>query len=372
MKELKQAIKLNSREILISRVKEGVFRYQAWPTVIKDENGVIYVAVSANRTGHVCPFGKNFLYVSNNGGLSYNNPIIINDTKLDDRDAGLTYLGNGKILLTFFKHPIQFYLDETEFLKRANKKETWNLVFSKIESWKSLPKEDTVYGSFTRLSADYGETWEKPYKVPVSSPHGPIKLKNGNLLFIGKEFHSFEYEKGAIFAFTSSDEGKTWNYLSKIPFPEGANADNIHEPWQLELENGDILAFLRGQGKEVPFEFTVYLSKSTDGGKTWSNPEGLGVCGSPPHAFIHSSGAIVLTYGRRAKPFGLRALISYDNGNTWSDEYVLDDTAPMEDLGYPSSIELDDGSIYTVYYKRQVGDDFPSLYAYIWNLPKGE
>ncbi len=366
----RKIIKINSEIEIISRTADTPFRYQAWPTVIKDENDVIYVATSSGRSGHVCPFGKNYLFISLDNGKTFLPPTIINNTALDDRDAGLTYLGNGKMMLAFFKHQLQFYLDETEFLKRANRPENWGIIFEEIEKWKTLPEKDLVYGSFTKMSYDYGKTWTEPIKAPISSPHGPSLLSNGKLLWIGKEFHSHEFEKGAIYAFSSTDEGKTWQKEGKIDFPNGTNADNIHEPWQLELPNGEVLGFLRAQGKEVDFGFTIYSTLSKDGAKTWSTPQKLDVNGSPPHAIIHSSGAIVLTFGRRAHPFGLRALISYDYGKTWDLELILDDTAPNDDLGYPSTIELSDGSLYTVYYKRLGDDKFPSIVYAKWNLPK--
>ena len=44
---------------IVARNAESLFPYQGWPTVARDANGVLYVAVSAHRLGHVCPFGKN-------------------------------------------------------------------------------------------------------------------------------------------------------------------------------------------------------------------------------------------------------------------------------------------------------------------------
>ena len=61
------------------------------------------------------------------------------------------------------------------------------------------------------------------------------------------------------------------------------------------------------------------------------------------------------------KPFGVRALVSRDEGASW-EEVVLDDAEPGGDLGYPSSIELADGAIYTVFYRD--GD----LLAVKWKL----
>ena len=43
--------------------QSGMFSYQGWPTVCRDENGILYAACSGHRVAHVCPFGVNYLYM---------------------------------------------------------------------------------------------------------------------------------------------------------------------------------------------------------------------------------------------------------------------------------------------------------------------
>ena len=59
---------------VVSRITDGYFKYQAWPTVAKDEKGVIYVGTSGHRLEHVCPFGKNYLYISRDDGKTWEGP----------------------------------------------------------------------------------------------------------------------------------------------------------------------------------------------------------------------------------------------------------------------------------------------------------
>ena len=353
---------------IVGRIGDGVFRYQGWPTVCRDENGVLYAVSSGHRLSHVCPYGKNVLYISRDEGETWTPPIIINDTALDDRDGGITSLGDGKLLLTYFNHPREFYFG-------LHDRDNWGrepLYEAMLSYWKDMPESENHAGSFVRLSRDSGKTWEEAVKVPVSSPHGPIRLSDGRLLFLGKEFHSGEYESGAVFAFDSADDGKTWNCLGRVDFPDGCNGDNIHEPDCLELPDGRLLGALRGQGDPVPYRFSIYTTVSEDGGKTWTHPKSLDVNGSPPHLLLHSSGAVVLTYGRRTPPFGERARISYDNGETFGEEIVISEESNNGDLGYPSTVELSDGSLYTVYYQRAQGDDYCSVLYTRWNLPEKE
>ena len=355
------------KEIIISRISEGIFKYQGWPTVAKDENGTLYVACSGHRLAHICPFGKNLMYISRNDGESWSSPIIINDTYLDDRDAGILPLGNGKMLMTYFNHPSEFYINDKKRLATTFSGAKQDMIESVMRYWEQMPKERNRCGSFVRLSEDGGFSWSDAIKVPISSPHGPTLLSNGKLLYLGKECYSDEYEN-AVYAFESADGGKTWDYLSKIDFPEGCGPANIHEPYAVELPDGRIMGALRGQGEPVDHGFTIYFTFSEDGGKTWSHPSPSGICGSPPHMLVHSSGAIVLTYGRRKTPYGERARISYDGGKNFGEEIIISSDSPVADLGYPSSVELSDGSILTVYYQRAEGDLYTSILGTVWRL----
>ena len=89
---------------------------------------------------------------------------------------------------------------------------------------------------------------------------------------------------------------------------------------------------------------------------------------------LHSSGVIVMTYGFRGdgqgdNAYGIRARLSLDEGETWSKEIVLDGTAYGSDCGYPASVELSDGSIYTVYYKTNSSTSVPGIWSVNWSLP---
>lgn len=355
------------KEIVVNRSNDSIFRYQGWPTVTKDEHGTLYVACSGHRLAHVCPFGKDLMYISYDDGEAWSSPIIVNDTALDDRDAGILSLGEGKFLLTYFCHPRDAYVKDRNRLATTFLDFRQELIEGAMRYWEGMDESKNRFGSFVRLSDDGCKTWSEAVRVPVSSPHGPTLLSNGKLLYLGKECYTEEYEN-AVYAFESSDGGRTWEYLSRVDFPDGCGPRNIHEPYAVELPDGRILGALRGQGDAVEHGFTVYFTVSEDGGKTWTHPAASGICGSPPHMLVHSSGAIVLTYGRRKAPYGERARISRDGGATWGDEIVISSDSPVADLGYPSSVELSDGSILTVYYQRAEGDNFTSILGTRWSI----
>lgn len=354
-------IRPNTEHGFVNRSPNSFFRYHGWPSVAIDDEGVLYAVDSGFRVSHVCPFGKTVMYKSFDGGKTWSIPMVINDTYLDDRDAGIVYLGGKKLLVTWFSHPAKAYM--TEYAQGI--RSVWSGAAGVLEAYPSIPEEFAEGGSFIRISEDGGYTWGETIRIPVSSPHGPTLLKNGTLVYLGKAMYTDREERGAIAAYESTDGGRSWSRLGGVPIPDGLNVDNFHEPHMIERLDGSLLGVIRAQGNGVYHGFTMYRTISEDGGRTWTVPTPMNVAGSPPHLMRHSSGAIVCSFGRREEPYGERALVSRDDGETWGEEYVLCEVRPG-DLGYPASVELPSGEILTVYYQMSDGDPFTSLHYTLW------
>lgn len=351
---------------VIRRISNGFFPYQAWPSVARDDNGILYAACSGHRLAHVCPFGKNYLYISRDEGESWEGPIVANDTCLDDRDAGLLAWGNGNLILSWFNHPKELY-DAREASTPALQHP---LSKAAREVWKTLPEDQYCPGSFIRRSCDGGKTWTDPVQVPVTAPHGPIRRKDGSLFYLGKVFQypDENYPNGCICAVESRDNGLTWQKLGVMEFPEGILPSQTHEPHAVELPDGSILGTIRVHGETYAGKSTTFTALSSDGGKTWSTPQEVPGTGIPAHLLLHSSGILVMTHGRRYTPRGVYARISRDGGKTWSQDIMIGPEAPDWDLGYPASVELSDGSVFTVYYQKYQDDSYASVLYTKWNL----
>ncbi len=358
---------------IVHRSTESLFAYEGWPTVTKDENGTLYAVCSGFRIAHICPFGKTVMYVSRNEGKTWSSPIVIGDTPLDDRDAGILYLGNGKMLVSWFCHSTSNYLNrwKDSIVNRPTPMER-AAVEGMLQGYETLSGEQSQGGSYVRISEDYGMTWSPPILVPISAPHGPTLCSDGSILYLGKEMYfptqEVVPEEGNIAAYRSTDGGYTWTHLSTLSLPDGMTTSNFHEPYAIELPNKVLFGAIRVQGENVKPEQTIYTTTSIDGGKTWSPMQPTDFLGLPPHFMLHSSGALICSFGKRTKPYAQRAAVSYDLGKTWQDEYILDDRQEHHDFGYPSSVELSDGRILTVYYQRAAGDRKPSLLQTIWKL----
>jgi len=356
---------------IVCRLPGERFGYFGWPSIARMEDGTLVVASSGLRTEHVCPYGKTVLNFSRDDGGTWSAPRVINDSPLDDRDAGVLCLGGRKLLVSWFTSDTRRYFGWIKPHLKAEDLALWEHTLGKwtdelVERW---------LGSWVLLSED-AENWGQPIRVPVSTPHGPIRLSSGELLYLGKGgFNAGDQANGDIMACRSKDGGRTWEELGCVPLCEGTRKDNYHEPHVVELGDGRLLGLIRFQySKEnAPATeqicFSLFQTESEDGGRTWTRARPLGVYGSPPHLSKHSSGAVVCVYGYRRAPYGQRAMITRDGGRTWDTDWVLRDDGPDGDLGYPASVELPDGSIFTIYYQKYAAGEKCSLLWTRWRLP---
>lgn len=339
------------KEGTISRAHASKLCYNAWPSVITLEDGTLLAAWSGERFRHICPFGRVLAARSVDGGYTWTPPYTVQNTPLDDRDAGLC-AADGRVLLTGFNNS-----RAQQSMYAASKKEDVVARSAWTEGYLDLvtdAEELRYLGGTLAVSADNGYTFSDPVTLPITSPHGPCRLPDGNVLYVGRSFSdttkaSFDYLPEGIYAMLLSPAGT----VLKQPWlvVPAASDKLLCEPHAAVMPDGTILLAIRAQAKE-PKLFTVYTCTSTDSGLHFSAPQPTGWNGSPPHILVHSSGAVVMTYARRTAPFGQMARISYDNGKTWGDEIVLRADGPDWDLGYPCTTENQRGELVTVYYQK--------------------
>mgnify|MGYP003972119591 CR=1 FL=1 len=198
-----------------------------------------------------------------------------------------------------------------------------------------------------------------------NSPHGPIQLANGRILYVGKTLWA---DNIYLSVEESLDDGRTWKRIGTIPVRPGEKIEHYHELHAVELEDGKLIAMIRYNPPERENHF-MRQSESTDGGKTWTIPRITEIWGYPPHLIRLGDGRLVVVYGHRREPFGEFACVSYDGGETWDvKNRIMLMEAPNSDLGYPASIELDDGSIFTVYYQIDREGEKTCLMGTHWQL----
>jgi hypothetical protein len=75
-----------------------------------------------------------------------------------------------------------------------------------------------------------------------------------------------------------------------------------------------------------------------------------------------------MTYGYRRAPFGNQARLSADQGRTWSEPLTISSDGAGGDLGYPSTVELTDGSLLTIWYEQMKGSPKAVLRQARWQI----
>ena len=326
--------------------------YHGWPTLTRRANGQLLVVWSGGREEHVCPFGRVDMMQSDDDGQSWTWPRTILDGAIDDRDAGILETAKGTLLATTFT---SLAYEESYLKKVMNKKpgEPGAWPAEKLERWLSVHRRlgdkerKKELGEWMIRSTDGGITWSERYPTIVNSPHGPISLADGRLLYAGKKLWTSDKQVGVC---ESTDDGQSWKWLSEIPAREGDSYTNYHELHAVQASDGKILVHIRNHNK-ANFRETLQC-ESTDGGKTWTKPRSIGVWGLPSFLSKLNDGRLLMTYGYRQAPFGNQARISEDEGQTWSEPLTISADGIGGDLGYPSTVQLADGSLVTVWYER--------------------
>lgn len=319
--------------------------YPGWPTLARTRSGHLFAAYSGGREQHVCPFGRVEIVRSTDNGRTWSWPQVVMDTPIDDRDAGIIETPRGSLLVTTF----------TSLAYEKVRVEAKGWDEDRLARWDAVQKATTpqqrqsLLGAWMVRSTDGGLTWSAPYRVPMNSPHGPIVLDDGRLLYPGKFFPA----DGRIGVWDSTDDGLTWKHLAWIPTRPGDAHDSYHELHGVDAGGGRLVVHIRNQNPANDRE--TLQTESTDGGRTWSVPHAIGVWGLPSHLLRLKDGRLLMSYGYRRDPRGNHARLSNDRGRTWSEPIVISDDG-AGDLGYPSTVELDDGELLTLWYEARKGE----------------
>ena len=96
--------------------------------------------------------------------------------------------------------------------------------------------------------------------------------------------------------------------------------------------NGDLLCAMRTKSSnDMGHTHYLPLSRSSDGGRTWSAPEPVAEFSVTPHLLALQNGAMALIYGRP----GVHVKLSADSGRTWGDAVTLVGTPERDILKMP-------------------------------------
>ena len=318
-----------------------------FPVMQRLQSGKL-AAVVRGGAPHVGVGGLLNLVTSDDGGETWSEPSLIVYMPPDTRDWAFGQAADGRLIMAF--------------------------AISGAYTNGQHVFEATRYLPWVTTSDDEGAQWTTPKRLDIapfqhSSLFGKIlTLSDGTVLLGGYGWYVPDEEGGELppeergmssYVLRSTDNGQTWGELTII--------SRVHNETALaELPDGRVLAVMRGAGLSQSF--------SSDGGRTWSEPEPvLSGARLPADLVLLDSGKLLLTFGRRIEgSFGAEAVLSGDEYGQWdwSTNRMLEWNAPNSDCGYPSSAQLDDGTIVTLYYKVTNDPAAPGLagHVQVWCL----
>jgi sialidase-1 len=223
-------------------------------------------------------------------------------------------------------------------------------------------------GVWLTRSTDWGKTWEAAYKASIAPMRWgqpidePVELPDGTLLMAvqgmhrARTYHEDE-EPFRCFLIRSDNKGVDWEHWSTIAY-DPSGIVSFAEPALGRTADGTLLCMMRAMHEPRRRHQNMWLAYSTNDGESWSRPEPTKLWGYPADFTLLKDGRMLCTYGHRRDPYGVWGCISED-GRRWEpeNEFVIRDggIAPIDKvpglywhIGYPTSIQLQNGTIFTV------------------------
>lgn len=337
-------------------IYEDATFYSAFPSVVRRPDGELFVAfrrapsrraLGERSESHVDPNSYLVMVRSGDAGETWTpEPELIYAHALGgSQDPCLLQLRDGTLLCASYAWAF-LNPDAVAALKRPYFQNKDGVIF--------------LGGYFVR-SADGGRNWEGPSYPPhiTSELHydaygQPLPAYNrgalcegrdGRIFWVAAANDSVAPKKTSTHLLISDDKGRSWRYSAPVAVDPKVT---FNEASIYETPQGDLVAFLRTAG----FNDHACIARSTDGGKTFQPWQDMGFRGHPLHALRLPDNRVLLTYGYRHKPFGIRARILNPECTDFetAPEIVLRDDGGSFDLGYPWSVMIDDKRALVAYY----------------------
>ncbi|MBX3438682.1 MAG: exo-alpha-sialidase [Planctomycetaceae bacterium] len=230
-------------------------------------------------------------------------------------------------------------------------------------------------GSKFYYSPDRCHTWEGPFELPTFGR--PKLLARTDYIIEGpQQVTAFVAaakdggQEGQPLCMRTTDGGLNWELVGWIgEQPPESYGYGIMPATVAVGENGYLSMIRRGGVFDGQRRWWVEPFVSPDQGKSWFLLDGpvMENAGNPATLTRLQNGDLALAYGWRLAPYGIRAKVSKDDGQTWSREMILAADGASWDIGYPRSVQRADGKCVTIYYHHRADRPERIIVATIWD-----
>jgi hypothetical protein len=297
----------------------------------------------------------------------------------------LTVLPNGDLAAAIFNHPSHGLAEgDVEIWASADGGKLWELrgtatthdpgtnrmnvaagrahngdLVVLASGWGGLGFRKRILPVMVSRSGDGGRTWQRsldvqlPPGVPYLIPFGDVVRMEGRMLAAPFYLEDRNWStdarpatrKGSSYLLFSEDDGRTWGDAVVI------GPDDYNETSVLRIRPNHWLAASRTYA-----DGHLELFTSNNEGRSWKNAGPLTLPSHhPAHLLRLRDGRILLTYGLRERGHqGVGMRVTEDEGKTWKAPTRIVNLEGSTDSGYPSSVQLPDGSLVTAYYSKGI------------------
>jgi hypothetical protein len=293
--------------------------------------------------------------------------------------AGLTALADGRLMLN------QWQFDWYPLAVARGLADQSGLSYPEtfLAGWHASPEHDTagvtveeirartpwVRGdgrTLVQVSTDGGQRFTETETLDIApysggyGMRGGIEMGDGRILLPLSDVPNYR----TVFFMERDPASGIWS-PGRAAF--GAEGHEFEEPAILRLRSGRLLMVLRDNATRH-----LHQVHSDDGGASWSGPAAIPVAGYPPHLLQLGDGRVLLTYGWRQPDYGIRAVLSEDEGQNWNvaRTHVIRGGMASRNLGYPATLTTRDGGFFTIYYGEE-SSGRTSIQGTRWRLPAG-
>jgi BNR repeat-like domain len=371
-----------ARDIEHSIVFKDPHSYCAHPHTVAAADEWIVVFNRAPRRTIVLhppedPEFQNFITRSPDEGVTWSAPEVVPGYGWHGVEcAGLTALASGEVMLNQWR----FNWYPLSLARRMETAERLSFPDEFMSTWAASPEHSAVEScasdfekitpwargegnAYVHFSSDRGRSFGST-RVLRTAPmvggygiRGAVEVAPGQLVLPLSDVPLYR----TVFVLRSSDGGRNW--AAPVVAAEGSG-HAFEEPAMLHFGDGRLVMLVRDN-----ITRRLHRVFSVDGGTNWTPAEPLPINGYPPHLLALPDERVLCTYGFRRHPFGIRAALSRDGARSFdaAGEIAIRTDCENRNLGYPVTLVQTDGRLATIYYAEDEG--VTSILMTRWSLP---